>query len=144
VEAAQTRPHTDFPRRNLALMGVLSLFVLLLIALSAFINMRQNTPGDVSSIAGSGDQIESDPQALAGTEVTIIGNYYEDLLNLFNQSMVPLKERTGINVVFISEVINLLRKGCGERMCPILLCFRSLAGCSSLRRKEKSSISILF
>jgi alpha-glucoside transport system substrate-binding protein len=110
VEVAQTRPHTDFPRRNLALKGVLSLFVLILINSIAFINMRQNIPGDVSSIAGRGDQIESDPQALAGTEVTIIGNYYEDLLNLFNQSMVPLKERTGINVVFISEVDQFVAK----------------------------------
>jgi alpha-glucoside transport system substrate-binding protein len=107
VEVAQIRPHKDFPRPKLALKGVLSLFVLLLISSIAFINMRQNTPGGVSSIAGrgaqSGAQIESDPQALAGTEVTIIGNYYEDLLNLFNESMVPLKERTGINVVFISD-----------------------------------------
>jgi alpha-glucoside transport system substrate-binding protein len=107
VEVAQIRPHKDFPRRKLPLKGVLSLFVLLLISSIAFINMRQNTPGGVSSIAGRGAQsgapIESDPQALAGTEVTIIGNYYEDLLNLFNESMVPLKERTGINVVFISD-----------------------------------------
>ncbi len=103
VEATETRPYTDFPSRNLAFIGVLSLFVLLLIASIRVINKSQNIPGDVSSIAGSGAQIESDPQAFAGTEVTIIGNYNEDLINLFNQSMVPLKERTGINVVFISD-----------------------------------------
>jgi hypothetical protein len=107
VEAASTRPHAILPRRNLAIMGGLSLFVLLLISSITFVNKSQNTPGDVSSIAGSGAQsgaqIEPDPQALAGTEVTIIGKYYENLFNLFNQSMVPLTERTGINVVFIAE-----------------------------------------
>jgi alpha-glucoside transport system substrate-binding protein len=103
LEATEPPPHKDFPRRNLALIGVLSLFVLLLIGSIRVINKRNNTLGDVSSIAGSGPQIESDPQDFAGTEVSIIGNYNEDLLNLFNQSMVPLKERTGINVVFISD-----------------------------------------
>jgi alpha-glucoside transport system substrate-binding protein len=107
VEAASTRPHAILPRRNLAIMGGLSLFVLLLISSITFVNKSQNTPGDVSSIAGrgaqSGAQIEPDPQALAGTEVTIIGNYNQDLFDLFNQSMVPLQERTGINVVFIAE-----------------------------------------
>jgi DNA-binding SARP family transcriptional activator len=91
VEAGEARPHTDFPSRNLALIGVLSLVVLLLIASIRFINKGQNTAGDESPIAGSGAQIESDPQAFAGTEVSIIGNYNEDLLNLFNQSMVPLR-----------------------------------------------------
>jgi alpha-glucoside transport system substrate-binding protein len=114
AEAAETRPHTDFPSRNLALIGVLSLFVLLLISSITFINKRQNIPRDVSSIAGSGAQsgvqIESDHQAFAGTEVSIIGNYNEDLLNLFNQSMLPLKERTGINVVFISDGDQFLAK----------------------------------
>jgi alpha-glucoside transport system substrate-binding protein len=103
LEAAKTRPQTDFPRRGLALIGVLSLLILLLIGSVRVFSKSQNTPGNISSIAVSGAQIESDPQALAGTEVSIIGNYTEDLIDLFHQSMVPFKERTGINVVFISE-----------------------------------------
>jgi alpha-glucoside transport system substrate-binding protein len=122
VEAGEARPRTDFSSRNLALIGVLSLVVLLLIASIRFINQGQNTAGDESPIAGSGAQIESDPQALAGTEVSIIGNYNEDLLNLFNQSMVPLQERTGINVIFISDGDQFIAKSLrGEDMPDIVM-----------------------
>jgi alpha-glucoside transport system substrate-binding protein len=102
VEAAETRPPAGFPRRTLALIGAMGLVVLLLIAFNGVIKLNsQNTPDDGSSIEGTASQIASMSQSFAGTEVSIIGNYSDVLVDLFGQSMIPFEERSGIHIRFI-------------------------------------------
>jgi alpha-glucoside transport system substrate-binding protein len=102
-EAAGTRPPTGFPRRTLALLGALSLVVLLLIAFNEVIKINSQNPLDVgSSIEGSASQTAMLPQTFSGAEVSIMGNYADALVDLFSQSMIPFEERTGVHIRFIT------------------------------------------
>jgi alpha-glucoside transport system substrate-binding protein len=103
VKAADALPSAGFSRRAIALIGGLSLVVLLLVASSGLIKINgRNTPDGGPSIVGSARQTGSVPQGLAGTEVTIMGSYADALIDLFRQSMVPFEERSGIHITFIT------------------------------------------
>jgi alpha-glucoside transport system substrate-binding protein len=54
--------------------------------------------GATDPVSGAGGKTA--PQDLAGTTVTIIGATPDEYAKLFEQSMRPFEERTGINVIY--------------------------------------------
>ncbi|MBE7474368.1 MAG: extracellular solute-binding protein [Anaerolineales bacterium] len=99
----------------LGVIGAISLVAGLVVALSSFLDL--NSRADVSSEAtvtvettlaagatdpASGTGGEAAPQDLAGTTVTIVGAVPDEVVKLFEQSMQPFEDRTGINVIYSS------------------------------------------
>lgn len=92
-------------RRAWAVLGAIGLIGVALLILSRVFSkeiqaMLNNFGG--SAMPASAGQPETNVQELAGTTVWIIGSYYDELANLFVQSLIPFEERTGIDVVFVS------------------------------------------
>jgi alpha-glucoside transport system substrate-binding protein len=99
----------------LAVIGAISLVGGLVVVLSSFLDL--NSLADVSggatvtvetiletgttdSISGTGSEVA--PQELAGTTVTIVGAVQEEYVKVFERSMQPFEDRTGINVIYSS------------------------------------------
>jgi alpha-glucoside transport system substrate-binding protein len=116
----QAEKRLDYPtqRRSfswtlLAVIGAISLVAGLVIALSSFLDLnsladvsREATvtvettleAGTIDPVSGMGDEVA--PQELAGTTVTIVGATPDEYAKLFEQSMRPFEDRTGINVIY--------------------------------------------
>ena len=56
--------------------------------------------GTTDSVSGTGSEVA--PQELAGTTVTIVGAVQEEYVKVFERSMQPFEDRTGINVIYSS------------------------------------------
>ena len=85
-------------------IGVFGLFIVSLLVV--FNRDKLNSQTILSFVGGSSGsnseaQPEPLPQEFAGKTVSIMGSYREDLAELFNQSMIPLEERTGIKIEFV-------------------------------------------
>jgi|GEM_PF-30625 len=118
----QAEERLDYPtqRRSLSwtllgVIGAISLVAGLVVAVSSFLdlnsladvssgptvatetNFEAGTPYPLSDTGG-----EAAIQDLAGTTVTIVGAVPDEYAKLFEQSMLPFEDRTGINVIYSS------------------------------------------
>jgi alpha-glucoside transport system substrate-binding protein len=105
VGPPKTRSRPGFSKLVLAVIGALSLIVLLFLVLSEVLDVTsQDTEdkGEQSSTGSSTSQQESILRDFAGTTVTILGPRGLEEAELIEQSMDPFEERSGIDVVYLS------------------------------------------
>jgi len=105
VAGPEIRSHAGLSRSSWAVIGTVGLFLVTLFALiwifsgrgqAMFNNLAGSSAVDSAGLPGTTNQ------ELAGKTVWILGPFYDDLANLFNQSMAPFEERSGIDIVLIS------------------------------------------
>lgn len=99
----------------LGIIGAISLVAGLVVALSSFLDFSSRADvsrgstvtAETTFAAGTTDPVNSTggeavAQELAGTTVTIVGATPDEYVKLFEQSMLPFEDRTGINVIYSS------------------------------------------
>jgi hypothetical protein len=105
VAGSKIHRRPGLSRPIMAVMGAIGLVVVLLLASSGFFNVNIQAMEKIdeqASTSGRASQPEFFSQELAGTTVTILGPFFDTSAKLFIQSMLPLEERSGINVVYLS------------------------------------------
>jgi alpha-glucoside transport system substrate-binding protein len=98
VMVRQIRPVLSLSWVFFGILGAVTLIVVLAMVLSSIVDF--NSWADFSKSSSSPNHVDQ-PGPLAGTTVTIVGPGRDEQQKLFEQSMGPFEERTGINVVYI-------------------------------------------
>lgn len=99
------RPPMGLPRSGLMGIVVFVLAIGLLSGLSKVVQFNGQAvlqDGERLLIEDDASKPEVIPEALAGTTVWILGPFQDTYAKVFQQSMTPLEERTGIDVVFLT------------------------------------------
>jgi alpha-glucoside transport system substrate-binding protein len=88
-------------RSLMALIGGLSVLMVVVLVLSRVVRTNSQaylTAGSQPALNGAAGQPETNPGALAGKTVWVLQGFHDEQSKLFQQSMTPLEERTGLNV----------------------------------------------
>ena len=104
----KSRNRLGLSRSVLAVIGAISLIVVSFLVFSGVLEVNSQATqdqGGQSSITGPTNQQGVAVQEFAGTTVTILGPRTLEGPSLFNESMKPFEERTGIKVAYV-EVSN--------------------------------------
>ncbi len=89
------------PRPIMALIGVLSALVVVALVFSRVVRTNSQAflpAGSQPPLEGAAGQLGTTPGALAGTTVSILGRFTNGQEKLFQKSLMPLEERTGVKV----------------------------------------------
>jgi alpha-glucoside transport system substrate-binding protein len=102
----------------IAVISLVSMTLLLSVGIVALINQASQDQVGQPGLEASANPSESLPQIFSGKTVWILGRFEDTQARLFQESMMPLEERTGIEVKFLTAddmydiyLANLLESG---------------------------------
>jgi len=103
--APEIQPRKSLARPVLLLIGMIGLAAVLLFAWTMANNSNDPSvfsEGGSSATPGNTSQPEAAAPEFAGTTVYILGPFFDNWSLLFQESMTPFEERTGIDVTFLT------------------------------------------